>query len=153
MRLRSDRVTTTVRLCDLGLTRCTATKRSCNNYDTIVRPRSYEVRVVSRFLSRRFHLKSRWLFPHYFSNITLRTDLQTFGVTGAVFKIAGEMHRLLAYFDNLGGVQLRSDRVATTVRLCDPRSTRCTTTKRSHNDNRTIVRPRFFEAYDYEAIA
>ena len=36
----------------------------------------------------------------YFSNITLRTDLLTFGVTGAVFKIAGEMCQLLAYFDN-----------------------------------------------------
>ena len=57
-------------------------------------------RVVSRFLSRRFHPKSRRLFPFYFSNITLRTDLLTFGVTGAVFKIAGEMRRLPAYFDN-----------------------------------------------------
>ena len=59
-------------------------------------------RVVSRFLSRRFHPKSRWLFPLYFSNITLRTDLLTFAVTGAVFKIAGEMCRLPAYFDNPG---------------------------------------------------
>ena len=57
-------------------------------------------RVVSRFLSRRFHPKSRRLFPFYFSNITLRTDLLTFGVTGAGFKIAGEMRRLPAYFDN-----------------------------------------------------
>ena len=59
------------------------------------------VRVVSRFLSRRFHPKSKWLFPFYFSNITLRTDLLTFGVTGAVFKIheAGEMCQLSAYFD------------------------------------------------------
>ena len=57
-------------------------------------------RVVSRFLSRRFHPKSRRLFPFYFSNITFRTDLLTFGVTGAVFKIAGEMRRLPAYFDN-----------------------------------------------------
>ena len=57
-------------------------------------------RVVSRFLSRRFHPKSRWLFPFYFSNITLRTDLLTFRVTGAVFNIAGEMRRLPAYFDN-----------------------------------------------------
>ena len=57
-------------------------------------------RVVSRFLSTRFHPKSRRLFPFYFSNITLRTDLLTFGVTGAVFKIAGEMRRLPAYFDN-----------------------------------------------------
>ena len=60
------------------------------------------VRVVSRFLSRRFRPKSRRLFPFYFSNITLRTDLLTFGVTGAVFKIAGEMRRLWAYFDNPG---------------------------------------------------
>ena len=57
-------------------------------------------RVVSRFLSTRFHPKSRRLFPFYFSNITLRTDLLTFGVTGAVFKIVGEMHRLPAYFVN-----------------------------------------------------
>ena len=57
-------------------------------------------RVVSRFLSTRFHPKSRRLFPFYFSNITLRTDLLTFGVTGAVFKIAGEMRRLPAYIDN-----------------------------------------------------
>ena len=59
-----------------------------------------DFRVVSRFLSRRFHPKSRRLFPFYFSNITFRTDLLTFGVTGAVFKIAGEMRRLPAYFDN-----------------------------------------------------
>ena len=58
------------------------------------------IRVVSRFLSRRFHPKSRWLFPFYFSNVMLRTDLLTFGVTGAVFKIASEMRRLPAYFDN-----------------------------------------------------
>ena len=58
------------------------------------------IRVVSRFLGRRFHPKSRQLFPFYFSNMTLRTDLQTFGVTGAVFKIAGEMRWLPAYFDN-----------------------------------------------------
>ena len=57
-------------------------------------------RVVSRFLIRTFHPKSRWLFPFYFSNITLRTDLLTFGVTGTVFKIAGEMCQLPAYFDN-----------------------------------------------------
>ena len=50
----------------------------------------------------RFHPKSRQLFPLYFSNITLRTNLWllTFGVTGTVFKIAGEMRRLPAYFDN-----------------------------------------------------
>ena len=57
-------------------------------------------RVVRRFFSRRFHPKSRRLFPFYFCNITLRTDLLTFGVTGPVFKIAGEMQRLPAYFDN-----------------------------------------------------
>ena len=59
-----------------------------------------QCRVVSRFLSRRFHPKSRRLFPFYFSNITLRTDLLTFRVTGAVFKIASEMRWLPAYFDN-----------------------------------------------------
>ena len=57
-------------------------------------------RVVSRFLSSRFHPKSRQLFPFYFSNIMLRTDLLSFGVTGAVFKIACELRRLPAYFDN-----------------------------------------------------
>ena len=57
-------------------------------------------RVVSRFLSRRFHPKSSRLFPFYFSNVTLRTDLLTFRVTGAVFKIASEMRQLPAYFDN-----------------------------------------------------
>ena len=57
-------------------------------------------RVVSRFLSSRFHPKSRRLFLFYLSNITLRTDLLTFRVTGAVFKIAGEMRCLQAYFDN-----------------------------------------------------
>ena len=30
----------------------------------------------------------------------LKTDLLSFGVTGAVFKIAGEMRWLPAYFDN-----------------------------------------------------
>ena len=59
-----------------------------------------EPRVISRFLTSRFYPKSRQLFPFYFSNITLRTDLLTLGVTGAVFKIAGEMCRLPAYFDN-----------------------------------------------------
>ena len=34
------------------------------------------IRVVSRFLSCRFHPKSRRLFLFHFSNITLRTDLQ-----------------------------------------------------------------------------
>ena len=59
-----------------------------------------DTRVVSRFVSSRFHPTSRRLFPFYYSNIMLRTDLLTFGVTGAVFKIGGEMRRLLAYFDN-----------------------------------------------------
>ena len=45
---------------------------------------SINTRVVSTFLSRRLHAKSRWLFPFYFSNITLRTDLLTFRVTGTV---------------------------------------------------------------------
>ena len=58
------------------------------------------VRVISRFLSSRFHPKSRRLFPFYFSNITLRTDLLEFRVTGEVFKIACEMCLLPAYFDN-----------------------------------------------------
>ena len=58
------------------------------------------IRVVSTFLSSRFDPKSRWLFPFYFSNMTLRTDVLKFRVTGAVFKIAGQMHQLLAYFDN-----------------------------------------------------
>ena len=40
------------------------------------------------------------VLPLYFSNITLRTDLLTFGVTGAELKIAGEMLWLPAYFDN-----------------------------------------------------
>ena len=59
-------------------------------------------RVVSRFLSSRFHPKSRQLFSFYFSKIMLRTVLHvlTFQVTGAVFKIASEMRRLPAYFDN-----------------------------------------------------
>ena len=57
-------------------------------------------RVVRRFLSRRFHPKSRWLFPFYSSSITLGTDLLTFGVMGAIFKITGEMRRFLAYFYN-----------------------------------------------------
>ena len=60
----------------------------------------YIYKAVSRFLSSTFHPKSRWLFPFYFSNITIRTDLLTFGVTGTGFKIAGEMRRLPAYFDN-----------------------------------------------------
>ena len=60
----------------------------------------YVIRVVSRFLSRRFYPKSRQLFQFYFSNITLGTDLLAFGVTGAVFKIASEMRQMPAYFDN-----------------------------------------------------
>ena len=59
-------------------------------------------RVVSRFLNTRFHPTRRQLFPFYFSNITLRTNLLIFEVTGPVFKIAIEMRRLLAYFDNPG---------------------------------------------------
>ncbi len=39
-----------------------------------------------------------------FINITLRTGLLAFGVAGAVFRIAGEMRRLPAYFDNAGRV-------------------------------------------------
>ena len=58
------------------------------------------IRVVSTFLSSKFDPKSRWLFPFYFSNITLRTDVLKFGVTGTVFKIASLMHQLPAYFDN-----------------------------------------------------
>ena len=58
------------------------------------------IRVVSSFLSSRFHPKSRWLLSFYFSNIMLQTDLLTFGVATAVFGIAGGMRRLLAYFDN-----------------------------------------------------
>ena len=57
-------------------------------------------RVVSRFLSSRFHPTSKQLFPFYFCNITLRTDLLTFVETGTWFELAGEMHRLTAYFDN-----------------------------------------------------
>ena len=57
------------------------------------------IRVVCRFLSSRLHPKSRWLFPFYFSNITLSTDLLTFGVTGAVIKIASEMRQFPAYFE------------------------------------------------------
>ena len=33
-------------------------------------------------------------------SITLRTDQLAFPVAGAVFRIAGEMRRLPAYFDN-----------------------------------------------------
>ena len=40
------------------------------------------------------------LIPFYFFNITLKTDLLTFEVAGAVFEIAGEMRQLPAYFDN-----------------------------------------------------
>ena len=58
------------------------------------------LKVVIRFLSSRFHPTSRRLFAFYFSNITLGTDLLTFRLTGAVVKIASEMRRLLAYFDN-----------------------------------------------------
>ena len=44
------------------------------------------------------------LFSFYFYNIMLRTDPLTFGVAGAVFRIAGEMRRLPAYFDNPGSI-------------------------------------------------
>ena len=39
----------------------------------------------------------------YFSNIRLKTDLLTFRVAAAVFRIAGGMRRFPAYFDNPGG--------------------------------------------------
>ena len=71
-----------------------------NFCNTVAKSPQQKFMVVSRFLSRRFHPKSRRLFPFYFSSITLKTDLLTFGVTGAVFKIASEMRRLPAYFDN-----------------------------------------------------
>ena len=97
---------------EMYITAKTRTARSVAFNKNIARPIVYERtfaifyiwthRVVSRFLSRRFLPKSRRLFPFYFSNITLRTDLLIFGVTGTVFKIAGEMRRLLAYFDNPG---------------------------------------------------
>ena len=67
--------------------------------------------VVSRFLSRGFHPKSRRLFPFYISNIALRTDIWTFGVTGAVFKIAGEMPWLPAYFDNPAQLILKTKNI------------------------------------------
>ena len=49
--------------------------------------------VVSRFLSSRFHAFD-------FSNIMLRSDLLIFEVSGPLFKIAGEMCWLQAYFDS-----------------------------------------------------
>ena len=68
------------------------------------------IRVVSRFLSSRFHPKIRQLLSSYFSNIMLQTDLLTFRVAAAVFGIAGGMRQLLAYFDNpasyLRGVEI-----------------------------------------------
>ena len=79
-------------------------------------------RVVSRFVSSRFHPKSRWLLPFYFSNITLRTDLLTFGVTGGVFKIVGEMCRLQAYFDNPVHVSLLL-KLYGYKRVCKPKQT------------------------------
>ena len=60
----------------------------------------YTSRVVSRFLSSRFHPKSRQLLSFYFSNIMLQTDLLTFRVAAAVFGIAGGMCWLPAYYDN-----------------------------------------------------
>ena len=62
-----------------------------------------EARVFSKFLSSRFQPKSRRLFSFYFSNIMLPTDLLTFGVAAAVFRIACRMRRLSAYFDNPAG--------------------------------------------------
>ena len=62
--------------------------------------------VVSRFLSKRLHPKSRRLLPFYFSNIMLQTDQLTFGIAAAVFGIAGGMRRLPAYFDNRGSRRL-----------------------------------------------
>ena len=40
------------------------------------------------------------LYSFYFYNIMLRTDLLACGVAGVVFRVAGEMRRLPAYFDN-----------------------------------------------------
>ena len=71
---------------------------SCHHAITVIF--AHHCRSVSKFLSSRFHPKSRRLYLFHFSNITLRTDLLAFGVTGAVFKIASEMRRLPAYFDN-----------------------------------------------------
>ena len=65
-------------------------------------------RVVSKFLSRRFHPKRRQLFPFYFSNITLRTDLLTFRVTGAVFKIVRQLWLILTTL-GLQQVKILSD--------------------------------------------
>ena len=47
------------------------------------------------------------LFSFYFHNIMVRTDLVTFKVASAIFRIAEEMHQVLAYFHNpvtFGGV-------------------------------------------------
>ena len=59
-----------------------------------------QLRVVSRFLSSRFHPKSWQQFSFYFSNITLRTDLLMFEVAVTVCRIAGGMCWLPAYFDS-----------------------------------------------------
>ena len=72
--------------------------------DTI--PSDYK--VVSRFLSSRFHPKSRRLCSCYFSNIMLETDLLTFGVAAAVFEIAGGTCLLPAYLDNPETMRLSS---------------------------------------------
>ena len=76
----------------------------CYSLDTI--PSDY--RVVSRFLSSRFHPKSRRLCSCYFSNIMLQTDLLTCGVAAAVFGIAGGTRLLPAYFDNPETMRLSS---------------------------------------------
>ena len=62
-------------------------------------------RVLSRFLSSRFHPRVGDYF-HFISPISRSYlqyhahDLLTFGVTSAIFKIAGEIRWLPAYFDN-----------------------------------------------------
>ena len=82
---------------------CQKFARSCKKRMKIS-PKTDIRRVVSRVLSNRFHLKSRQLFPFYFSNIMLRTDLLTFSATGAVFKIAGEMRLYMPFLHE--GLQL-----------------------------------------------
>ena len=48
--------------------------------------------VQTNYLPEQFYF-------HFISNILLRTDL-TFGVADTVFRIASEMRRLAAYFNN-----------------------------------------------------
>ena len=57
-------------------------------------------KVYCRFLSSRFHTKSRQLFSCYFSDIILQTDLLIFGVAAAVFGVACGMRWLPTYFDS-----------------------------------------------------